>query len=150
MGVLRVAPARRVLNRSRAHNGHNGAMIRLLTVLVSAALLLSGGLTSLQAGSLVTALPFSIILLLMAVALVKALSLDRAVLQEHDRIRRLNVVAEHVSGTFSRIHPSTEEVTELVDDRIDYRLTRSQGILGRHRQPKAEKEHRGGDGQPTT
>src|SRR5699024_5364114 len=56
----------------------------LLEGLLAAALLLSGGLTSQQAGSLMTALPFSIILLLMCVALVKALSLDRAVLREYN------------------------------------------------------------------
>ena len=101
---------------------------------------------------LITALPFSIILLLMAVALVKALNLDRAVLREHDRIRRLNLVAAHVSGEFSQNHPSTEQVTELVDDRIDYRLSRTDGFLGRHRRAKAEKEQQGGgeDSAPST
>ncbi|MDN6330730.1 MAG: BCCT family transporter, partial [Brachybacterium sp.] len=69
----------------------------VLEGLLAAALLASGGLTSLQAGSLITALPFSIILLLMAVALVKALSLDRAVLREHERIRRLQAVTAYVS-----------------------------------------------------
>src|SRR5690625_6688989 len=77
----------------------------VLEGLLAAALLLSGGLTSLQAGSLMTALPFSVILLLMCVALVKALSLDRAVLREHDRIRRLQMRSEeHTSELQSRGH----------------------------------------------
>jgi len=103
----------------------------LLEGVLAAALLLSGGLTSLQAGSLMTALPFSVILLLMCVALVKALSLDRAVLAEHERLRRLDRVTAHVAGEFSRTYPSTDTVTSLVDDRIDYRLSRTRGGIGR-------------------
>ena len=80
----------------------------LLEGLLAAALLLSGGLTSLQAGSLMTALPFSVILLLMCVALVKALSLDRAVLSEHERLARLERVTAHITGEVSRTHASTE------------------------------------------
>ena len=103
----------------------------LLEGLLAAALLLSGGLTSLQAGSLMTALPFSVILLLMCVALVKALSLDRAVLAEHERLRRLDRVTAHVAGEFSRQYPSNDTVTSIVDDRIDYRLSRTRGGFGR-------------------
>src|SRR5690625_4590395 len=84
-----------------------------------------------QAGSLMTALPFSVILLLMCMALVKALSLDRAVLREHDRIRRLQMVSEYVSDEFSHTYPSNEKVTTLVDDRIDYRLSRTKGLFER-------------------
>ena len=103
----------------------------LLEGVLAAALLLSGGLTSLQAGSLMTALPFSVILLLMCVALVKALSLDRAVLREYDRLRRLQTVTQHITGELSGSYPSTDEVTTIVDDRIDYRLSRSRGAFDR-------------------
>jgi choline/glycine/proline betaine transport protein len=103
----------------------------LLEGVLAAALLLSGGLTSLQAGSLMTALPFSVILLLMCAALVKALSLDRAVLAEHERLRRLDRVTAYVAGAFSQKHPSNDEVTTIVDDRIDYRLSRTRGGFGR-------------------
>lgn len=103
----------------------------LLEGLLAAALLLSGGLTSLQAGSLMTALPFSVILLLMCVALVKALSLDRAVLAEHERLARLERVTAHITDEVSRTHASTDEIASLVDDRIDYRLTRTRGGIGR-------------------
>lgn len=127
----------------------------LLEGLLAAALLISGGLTSLQAGSLITALPFSIILLLMAVALVKALSLDRAVLQEHERIRRLQMVTDHVSDEFSHTYPNNEQVSTLVDDRIDYRLSRSRGLFGRQRDAgakgkDAEGSGNGGDASPTS
>ena len=104
----------------------------LLEGVLAAALLLSGGLTSLQAGSLMTALPFSVILLLMCVALVKALSLDRAVLSEYERQHRLSRVTAHVAGEFSRKHPSNDEVTSIVDDRIDYRLSRTREIGRAH------------------
>ncbi|MDN5820757.1 MAG: BCCT family transporter [Brachybacterium sp.] len=122
----------------------------VLEGLLAAALLASGGLTSLQAGSLITALPFSIILLLMAVALVKALSLDRAVLQEHDRIRRLRAVTAYVSDEFGHDHPSTDEVTHLVDDRIDYRLTRTRGLFSRQHRADAKGTEESGGGEDTT
>ncbi|WP_394215035.1 BCCT family transporter [Brachybacterium vulturis] len=121
----------------------------LLEGLLAAALLLSGGLTSLQAGSLITALPFSIILLLMAVALVKALSLDRAVLQEHDRIRRLRTVTAYVSDEFGHDHPSTGEITDLVDDRIDYRLTRTRGLFNRQQRGDARDTEKSGSSEGT-
>ena len=118
----------------------------LLEGVLAAALLLSGGLTSLQAGSLMTALPFSVILLLMCVALVKALSLDRAVLREYDRLRRLDAVTAHITGELSGSYPSTDEVTTLVDDRIDYRLSRSRGVFDRAQRTKGD----GGAGAPRT
>ncbi|HIY23804.1 MAG TPA: BCCT family transporter, partial [Candidatus Brachybacterium merdigallinarum] len=103
----------------------------LLEGVLAAALLLSGGLTSLQAGSLMTALPFSVILLLMCVALVKALSLDRAVLSEYERLDRIERLTDHITGEVGRTHASTDEIASLVDDRIDYRLTRTRGGIGR-------------------
>lgn len=99
------------------------------------ALLLSGGLTSLQAGSLVTALPFSIILLLMCVALVKALGLDHAVLQQHERTQRLEVLTAHLTGELSSSLAESSELETFVDDRIDYRLSRTRGAFKR---PKGE------------
>src|SRR5699024_3889315 len=110
----------------------------LLEGVLPAALLLSGGLTSLQAGSLMSALPFSIILLLMCVALLGLVSPDRAVLREYDRLRRLHDVTEHITGEISGNHPSTEEVTTLVDDRIDYRMSRTRGGFGRGHRAKGE------------
>ncbi|MDN5685952.1 MAG: BCCT family transporter [Brachybacterium sp.] len=112
----------------------------LLEGLLAAALLLSGGLEALQAGSLITALPFSIILLLMCVALVKALSLDQAVLDQHAQIRRMEAVTRHIAGEVNATLPESEEFGEYVDtrvdDRIDYRLERTRGAFGR---PRSEK-----------
>src|SRR5699024_12377729 len=86
----------------------------LLEGVLAAALLLSGGLTSLQAGSLMPALPFSIILLPMCVALVKALSLDRAVLREDERRGRLHDVTQHITGESGANHHSAEGVPSRV------------------------------------
>ncbi|EWS80371.1 choline transporter [Brachybacterium phenoliresistens] len=99
------------------------------------ALLLSGGLTSLQAGSLVTALPFSVILILMCIALVKALGLDHAVLQQHERTQRLEALTSHLTGELSSSFAESSELETFVDDRIDYRLSRTRGAFKR---PKGE------------
>jgi choline/glycine/proline betaine transport protein len=104
-----------------------------LSGFLAIALLLSGGLESLQAGSLATALPFSVILLLMCVALVKALSLDTAVLAEQERQRRLDNVTAHVTGEVNSSITKSEELGTFVDDRIDYRLERTRGAFGRAR-----------------
>ncbi|WP_429798304.1 BCCT family transporter [Brachybacterium kimchii] len=98
-----------------------------LSGFLAAALLLSGGLESLQAGSLATALPFSVILLLMCVALVKALRLDSAVVEAHELSARLERVTEHVTGSL----PENEQLGSFVDDRIDYRLSATRGALDR-------------------
>src|SRR5699024_6460389 len=89
----------------------------LLEGVVAAARVLWGGLPALRAGVLMTGLPCSIILPRMCVALVTARSLDRAELREYDRLRRLHHATEPITGEISGNHPSTEEVTTLVDDR---------------------------------
>ncbi|MDO5619104.1 BCCT family transporter [Kocuria sp.] len=88
-------------------------------------LLLAGGLGALQAGSLITALPFSVILLLMCVATVRALVAevrvrDRIVRQEEiNRMRTL--VTEEITGNLSEF----PEFESYVDRRIDYRINRT-------------------------
>ena len=123
----------------------------LLEGLLAAGLLLSGGLESLQAGSLITALPFSIILLLMCVALVKALSLDQAVLDQHAQIRRMEAVTRHIAGEVNATLPESEEFGEYldtrVDDRIDYRLDRTRGAFGRSRSEKPSERSAGRAGR---
>ncbi|TQL62986.1 choline/glycine/proline betaine transport protein [Propioniferax innocua] len=90
---------------------------------VAIALLLAGGLGALQAGAIATALPFSLVLAAMAVAVIKVL---RGIVQENER------EAERERGRQVR-EEVTEHLTEdfddtlgpKVDDRIDYRLQRS-------------------------
>ncbi|PWH07270.1 choline transporter [Brachybacterium endophyticum] len=113
-------------------------MWALLEGFLAIALLLSGGLEALQAGSLVTALPFCVILLLMCVALVKALGLDHAVLKQHEQIRRLERVTRHISGELGSNLTENEELGSFVDERIDYRLSRTHGAFrGRQRGEKS-------------
>jgi len=101
--------------------------------LIAAALLLAGGLQSLQAAALATALPFSVILLLMCWATVRALRLDYRVLDRAERIARVDHltahIAEDLAGSFGRL----PEVSSYIDDRIDYRISRSRGLLAKRR-----------------
>jgi len=98
------------------------------------ALLVAGGkdaLSALQAGSIITALPFSIIMILMAVALIKALRYELKTVQHRESVERLDRVAEYVSDEMSGSLSENDEFKDYVDNRIDYRLSRTRGGLGR-------------------
>src|SRR5690625_3970429 len=108
----------------------------VLEGLVAAALLLAGGLRALQAGALATALPFSVVLILMVISNVKALRYD-ATLREREEFRtQLEVVAREVSHS-----PALEE---FVNDRIDYRLTRTRGPFSRAERERRRRRREGG------
>ncbi|MCD1286653.1 choline transporter [Brevibacterium sp. CCUG 69071] len=94
-------------------------------------LLLAGGLGALQAASLATALPFSIILILIAVSTVRAFQIEAARTREIETGQRYHEVGEHIADDFD------EYLGDKVDARIDYRLSRTKGLLGR--QPKADR-----------
>ncbi|GAA2181554.1 BCCT family transporter [Leucobacter tardus] len=94
---------------------------------VAIALLLAGGLQSLQAAALATALPFSIILLLMSWATLRALRIDDKVLARAQLQERLELVTQHVTDEWASTIADRQEVEQYVDDRIDYRLSRSRG-----------------------
>jgi len=106
------------------------------------ALLLAGGLTTLQTGSLMTALPFSVILILMAVALVKALRYEYKTIQHRESVERLERVTEFVTDEMSNTFSDSDRLKEYVDDRIDYRISRTRGLgrsgQARGRSPKRE------------
>ena len=102
----------------------------LLEGALALALLVAGGseaLSALQAGSLITALPFSVVMILMAIALVKALSYELKTLEHRESVERLERVADYFSGRIS----SSGYLQEYVDDRIDYRISRTRGLLRR-------------------
>ncbi len=99
----------------------------LLQGVVAIALLLAGGLQSLQAAALATALPFSVVLLLMSWATVKALRIDFKVLDRARRIEQLELVTEHITNELTDSIPENPDLESWVDDRIDYRITRSRG-----------------------
>ncbi|MFT0846810.1 BCCT family transporter [Actinomycetaceae bacterium L2_0104] len=93
------------------------------------ALLLAGGLTSLQAGSLATALPFSVILLLMCVATLRGLRHESAKIDHNARVERLYQATEFITGEAIKTLPDNPELRSYLDNRIDYRLTRSKGLF---------------------
>lgn len=98
-------------------------LFAVLEGVVAAVLLLAGGLTALQAGALATALPFSIVLVLMVWATLKALKHDAKVADQAEFRAQLAVVAQEVTQS-----PAVEE---FVDDRIDYRLSRTRNLFSR-------------------
>ncbi|MHC6177684.1 BCCT family transporter [Glutamicibacter sp. X7] len=103
----------------------------VLEGLLAIGLLLAGGLSTLQAGSLATALPFSVIMILMAIATIRGLSYESRVLDYHDQRRHLDALTEHVSGELMNNVEDMPELRRYVDDRIDYRISRTRGGLRR-------------------
>lgn len=99
----------------------------LLQGVVAIALLLAGGLQSLQAAALATALPFSVVLLLMSWATIRALRIDFKVLDRARKIEQLELVTEHITNELTDSIQENAELESWVDDRIDYRITRSRG-----------------------
>ncbi|WP_134322229.1 BCCT family transporter [Cumulibacter soli] len=100
----------------------------LLEGAIAAALLLAGGLGALQAAALATALPFSVVLILMAWANIKALRVDAQIYARDQRDERLARVSNQIADALPK-HPGFES---YVDDRIDYRISRSRGLLRRN------------------
>lgn len=109
-------------------------LFAVLEGLVAAALLLAGGLDALQSAALATALPFSVVILLMSWANIRILRRDLMVrerLGERERLQKVIAEAEsHVTADFSR-YP---ELENFVDDRIDYRLRVTRGAFRRRRE----------------
>ena len=121
-------------------------MYALLEGLLAIALLLSGGLTALQAGSLMTALPFSVILLLMCWATFRSLSTDQAGRDELDRQARYEWFSEQLAEDFD--DTLGYQVDSRIDDRIDYRLSRTTGPFDRAGQSQSGgQSQKGEDGR---
>jgi choline/glycine/proline betaine transport protein len=116
----------------------------LLEGAIAIALLVAGGLDALQAGSLMTALPFSIVLLLICVSTLKAFGKEAKRTAAIERAARFRQVGEHLADDFD------EYLGEKVDERIDYRLTASQGILGKQRAKAARRKGSTAQTQSTT
>src|SRR5690625_80248 len=114
-------------------------MFAMLEGLLAIALLLSGGLTALQAGSLMTALPFSVILLLMCWATFRSLSADQARRDELERLSRYEWFSERLAEDFD------DTLGPQVDDRIDYRLSRTTGPFDRSEQGRSPQEQSSGE-----
>ncbi len=111
----------------------------VLEGLVAAALLVAGGLQALQAAALATALPFSVVLLLMAVANIRALRVDHLVLEREAMMARLDRVTSHVTDEVTADFSRYPELASYVDDRIDYRISRTRAIFNLRRPTPKEK-----------
>ena len=107
----------------------------VLEGVVAAALLVAGGLNALQAGALATALPFSIVLLLMCWANVRALKQDHRIQEEEALRQRLNEASVAISERVSR----SPELESFIDDRIDYRLKTTGSIWSKRKRDDAKK-----------
>ena len=121
-------------------------MYALLEGLLAIALLLSGGLTALQAGSLMTALPFSVILLLMCWATFRSLRADQAGRDKLDRQARYEWFSEQLAEDFD--DALGNQVDSRIDERIDYRLSRTTSVFDRGAQDQgAGQGQESGDGR---
>lgn len=101
-------------------------LFALLEGVLAAALLLAGGLEALQAGSLMTALPFSILLALMCVAIVRAFRVDHLQASQQRSAEEYYQLSDRLAEDFdSAFGPQ-------VDTRIDYRLGATRGVLSRN------------------
>ncbi|HEY4614296.1 MAG TPA: BCCT family transporter, partial [Citricoccus sp.] len=130
-----------------ASGGHPNPPIwsRVLFALLEGALaiglLLAGGLGALQAASIATALPFSIVLLAMCVATLKSLMADQAAIDRRELRERYEQLSERLAEDFD------DAFGEQVDSRIDYRISRTTGAFGR-RHPAPATARGAGDPGP--
>ncbi|WP_253905746.1 BCCT family transporter [Arthrobacter sp. H5] len=99
-------------------------MWAILEGLIAIALLLAGGLTALQTGSILTALPISVIIIGMCISLYKALSAEHQVLVRAERRQRREELAREISEevTGNLNHNFDETFGERLDDRIENAL----------------------------
>lgn len=100
-------------------------LFALLEGVLAAALLLAGGLSALQAGSLMTALPFSILLAIMCVAIVRAFRVDHLQASQRRSAQEYYQLSDRLAEDFD------VAFGQQVDNRIDYRLGATRGVLNR-------------------
>ena len=108
----------------------------LIEGFVALALLLAGGLSALQAAALATALPFSVIMILMSISTVRGLRYESRMLDRQELKLRLDRAAEHISGQFMDNIEDYPQLRSYVDDRIDYRVSRSRGLINWRERPR--------------
>lgn len=100
-------------------------MFSVLAGAMAIGLLLAGGLEGLQAASLATALPFSVVLVVMAIAVYRGLKLDNALATQANLERRMRIFSEHVGDVYDLENPSHESTVD--GDPIDYRISATTG-----------------------
>lgn len=99
-------------------------MWAVLEGLVAMALLLAGGLSALQTGSILTALPVSIVIIGMCIALYKGLRAEHRLLLRAEARQRREQLAHEIGDdvTGSLTEDFDKHFGEQVDDRIEYAL----------------------------
>jgi choline/glycine/proline betaine transport protein len=97
--------------------------------LLAIALLLAGGLSALQTAAILIALPFSVVMIGMAISIVKALRVEHAAIVRAERRAARQALTEHVT---TRVHASiSEQWEEAFPDRPDrWRALRRRGRQG--------------------
>ncbi|WP_084499546.1 BCCT family transporter [Brevibacterium album] len=97
--------------------------------LLAIALLLAGGLGALQAAALATALPFSVVLLLMCFSTHRALREEMRITEYARREARLQAgylfMRSHVKSSFE--DEWSDKIESRIDNRIDYRISATRG-----------------------
>lgn len=106
-------------------------LFALLEGVIAIGLLLAGGLEALQAASLATALPFSIILVLIAVATLQAFRKEDVRQEALRRVIESRQVSEYLAEEFDDV--LGDQVDHRVDNRIDYRLSATKNFWERGR-----------------
>ena len=99
---------------------------------VAIGLLLAGGLSALQTGAILTAVPFSVVMIAMAFATYKALKTEHREITRLARLAREREWQAELTGqvTEELIDNFDDHLADPVDDRID-RALRSSGKKGR-------------------
>jgi choline/glycine/proline betaine transport protein len=97
----------------------------VLQGLLAIALLLAGGLQALQTAAILIALPFSLVMIGMAVATVKALSAEHAAIMRVERRQARALLTEHVT---TRV---TESISEQWEELYPDRPNRWRGLVRR-------------------
>ncbi|KAA9393763.1 BCCT family transporter [Kocuria coralli] len=113
----------------------------LLEGFLAVGLLLAGGLEALQAGSLITALPFSVILLLMCVSTVRALAAETIARDRALRAAEMNRLRDYVTGDIAENLDEFQELESYVDRRIDYRIERTRSGFARSTAARGQGKH---------
>lgn len=96
---------------------------------VAISLLLAGGLAALQTGAILTALPFSVIMVAMCFAMYKEFKAEYREIERLNLKARRKVLAEEIGGsvTDDLVENFDDHFGEQVDQRVEDRLTRSGG-----------------------
>lgn len=105
----------------------NRALWAVLSGVLAIALLVAGGLVALQTAAIVIALPFSVVMVLIAVSTARALTAERrAFLREQRRVAQLRLADTVGERLADRLD---ERVDERVDGRVDERVDERVQVL---------------------